>query len=103
INAKDGALAWETPFPKQGMTYNAATPIVEGDMVIFSGGGRGTKAAKVARKGDKYTVTERWSNPQTAVQFNTPVLKDGLLYGLSQGNEFFCLRAEDGKQMWTAP
>ena len=32
--------------------------------------------------------------------FGTPVLKDGLLYGLS-GGYYFCLDAKTGKTMWT--
>jgi outer membrane protein assembly factor BamB len=31
------------------------------------------------------------------------VIKDGFLYGLSAGNEFFCLNTQDGKTVWTAP
>jgi outer membrane protein assembly factor BamB len=31
------------------------------------------------------------------------VLKDGLLYGLTSGNEFYCLNAKDGKLAWSAP
>jgi outer membrane protein assembly factor BamB len=31
------------------------------------------------------------------------VLKDGLLYGITQTNEFFCVNAKDGKTLWSAP
>jgi outer membrane protein assembly factor BamB len=34
------------------------------------------------------------------VQFNTPVLKDGLLFGLSDKGVFFCLDAKTGKTDW---
>jgi len=37
------------------------------------------------------------------VQFNTPVLKGGFLYGLTAGNDLFCLNAQDGKTAWSAP
>src|SRR6185503_14914114 len=36
-------------------------------------------------------------------QFNSPVVKDGKLYGLTQGNELFCMDLQDGKTVWTAP
>jgi outer membrane protein assembly factor BamB len=103
VNAGDGKLAWETPYVVQGRGYNASTPIVDGDTVIFSGSGRGTRAVKIAKTGDGFTGEELWNNPEQSVQFNTPVLKDGLLYGLSAGNDFFCLNAKDGKTAWTAP
>ena len=35
------------------------------------------------------------------MQFNTPVLKDGFLYGLTKANLLFCLNATDGKTAWT--
>ena len=46
---------------------------------------------------------ELWSNPDLAPQFNTPVLKDGLLFGLSARGNLFCINAkdEDGKTAWT--
>src|SRR5262249_23190184 len=50
-----------------------------------------------------FAVKELWSNPDNAVQFNSPVLKNGLLYGLSARNDFFCVNAQDGKTLWTAP
>ena len=34
------------------------------------------------------------------MQFNTPVLKDGLLFGLSDKGMFFCLDAKTGKTDW---
>ena len=103
LSLSDGKLLWETPFAPAGRAYNAATPIVEGSTVIFSGSGRGTKAVKIEKAGDAFTAKELWSNPDNAVQFNTPVLKGGLLYGLSQKGDLFCLDAKDGKNLWTSP
>ena len=104
LAAGDGKLAWETPFAGQGMgAYNAATPIVDGQTLIYSGSKRGVKAVKIEKEGDALTAKELWSNPDESVQFNTPVLKDGLLYGLTQSNELFCIDAKDGKTAWTAP
>jgi outer membrane protein assembly factor BamB len=84
IGVADGKLLWEAPFPVQGRTYNAATPIVDGQTVIYAGAGRGTKAVKVEKAGDGFAAKELWSNPDNAVQFNSPVLKGGQIYGLSQ-------------------
>ena len=41
----DGKLAWETPFAVQGRGYNAATPIVDGQTIIYTGSGRGATAS----------------------------------------------------------
>lgn len=106
LTAADGKLVWETPFaaPRGPGGYNAATPIVEGQTVIFSGGGRGTKAVKLEKEGERFVGHEAWSNKDTAVQFNTPVLKDGVLYGLTQRNEYFGIDTQQqGKTAWHAP
>jgi len=103
VEAADGKLVWQAPFAVQRGGYNAATPIVKGQTLIYTGSGRGATAVKFDKEGDKITAKELWKNPDKSVQFNTPVLKDGLLYGLTQSNEFFCLNAETGKTVWSAP
>ncbi len=101
IAAADGKLLWQIPFAVTGMGYNAATPIVDGDTVIYTGQSRGTTAVKVEKKGDAFSATQVWKNPTIATQFNTPVLKDGLLFGLSDRGTFFCLKADTGQTAWT--
>ncbi len=101
VSAADGKLAWQIPFVGRRMAYNAATPIVEGQTIIYTGQGRGTAAVKIEKQGDGFAAKEIWSNPELSVQFNTPVLKDGLLYGLSDRGNFFCIDAKTGKTVWT--
>jgi outer membrane protein assembly factor BamB len=101
IGVADGKLLWEAPFPVQGMNYNAATPIVDGQTVIYAGAGRGTKAVKLEKTADGFAAKELWSNPDNGVQFDSPVLKGGQIYGVSQRGVLFCLDAKDGKTLWT--
>jgi len=101
IGVADGKLLWEAAFPAQGRAYNAATPIVDGQTVIYAGSGRGTKAVKIEKAGDGFAAKELWSNPDNGVQFNSPVLKGGQIYGLSQNGVIFCLDAQGGKTLWT--
>jgi outer membrane protein assembly factor BamB len=84
-----------------GRDYKAATPIVDGQTIVVAG--RGTKAIKIEKAGDAFVAKELWSNAEKSVQFNTPTLKNGLLYGLTQGNDLFCLDAKDGRAAWSAP
>jgi outer membrane protein assembly factor BamB len=84
------------------MQYNAATPMVDGQTVIYSGKGRGTKAVKIEKKGDEVAEKEVWSNSETAVQFNSPVITNGLVFGVSDSDKLFCINAETGKTAWTA-
>ncbi len=101
IGAADGKLLWQVPFVPQGRAYNAATPILDGQTVIYAGAGRGTKAVKIEKQGDGFAAKELWSNPEVAPQFNTPVLKDGLLFGLSSRGTLFCLDAKTGQAVWS--
>lgn len=98
IGVANGTLLWKTPFK---VRYNACTPIVDGSTIIYSGAGSGTKAVKVEKQGEGLAAKELWSNKETAVQFNTPVLKNGLLFGISADNKLFCINAKDGKTAWT--
>ncbi len=97
----DGKVLWQMSTPAQGRFYNAATPIVTGQMVICTGQGAGTKAVKIEREGDGFVTRELWTNSDLGTQYNTPVLKDGLLFGLSNNGFLFCVNAENGQTAWT--
>src|SRR5687767_14010970 len=84
------------------MVYNAATPVVDGNTVIYSGAGRGrgTKAFTFEKSAGGVTAKEVWGTTEHAVRFNTPVLKDGFVYGISDRSQLFCLDAKIGKTAW---
>ena len=98
----DGQLLWEIPY-EQGR-YNAATPIVHGQAtVIYAGPNGGITAEKIEKQGADLAAQQLWSNEENSVQFNTPVLRDGQIIGISNVNSLFCINAADGKTTWTAP
>jgi outer membrane protein assembly factor BamB len=98
----DGKLLWQLPFAGQGMrAYNAPTPIADGNTVIYAGSGRGIRAAKIEKQGDSFTAKELWSNADVATQFDTPVLDEGMLFGVSDRARFFAVSEKDGKTLWT--
>jgi outer membrane protein assembly factor BamB len=101
IGVADGKLLWKLPFAPARRAYNAATPIIDGQTVVYTGAGRGTKAVKVEKQGDGFVAKELWSNPDLAPQYNTPVLRDGLLFGLSNNSNLFCINAKTGQTAWT--
>src|SRR5262249_4145616 len=102
VSPSDGKLGWETAFAPQGRAYNAATPIVDGTRVIYTGAGRGTKAGAIEKQGDAWQLKDLWSNTN-AVQFNTPVLKSNRLFGLAQNGDLWCVDSQTGATLWTAP
>lgn len=93
VGLADGKLLWQTPF--SGGRYNTGTPIVDGQTVICSG-----RAFKIQKQGDAFAAAELWKGEPPA-NFNTPVLKDGSLYGLSGRRNFFCQNAQTGEVLWT--
>jgi outer membrane protein assembly factor BamB len=102
LNLDDGKLLWEAPFVPPNRAYNAATPIIDGSTFFYSGAGRGTKAVNLVKDADAFVAKDLWSNTN-AVQFNTPVLNNGLLYGLAQNGDLFCINTHDGRTAWTEP
>jgi outer membrane protein assembly factor BamB len=100
VNAADGALAWEAPFKPSGMGVNTATPIVDGQTIIYTGLGRGAIAVQLDKQGDTFTAKQLWTNTELSPRFSTPVLKDGLLFGLSDKAGFYCINAKTGQTAW---
>lgn len=104
VNLADGKMVWEAPFAPSGMGgNNAATPIIDGQTIIYTGSGRGTIAVELQKQGDTFTAKQLWSNTEVSPRFCTPVLKDGLLYGLSDKAGFYCINAKTGQTAWTEP
>ena len=104
LNTADGKVEWQLPFAGKGMGgYNTATPIVDGQTLIYCGSGRGAMAVKLEKDGDKIAAKELWKNADLSPQFNSPVLKNGLLFGLTQRGSFVCVNAQNGQTLWTDP
>jgi outer membrane protein assembly factor BamB len=97
----DGKLLWQVMTPAERRHYNCATPIVDDRTVIYTGQGTGTKAIEIQKQGEAFTAKELWSNEEIGTAFNTPVLKDGLLFGLSDRSTFYCMNARSGQVAWS--
>jgi len=49
----------------------------------------------------RIVLTDVWSNNDLRTQCNSPILENGLIYGLSDRGNFFCLDAKTGTAAWT--
>ena len=100
VSLADGKVLWQVKLPGGGYNVNYGTPIIDGHTIIYDAparGGRGTSMAlNIEKTGDGFKATELWKST-AAYQYNTPVLKDGLLFGLSPEKTFFCMDAKSGK------
>jgi outer membrane protein assembly factor BamB len=101
INLADGKLLWQVETPPGKWCYSAPSPVVTGTTVFSTGQGTGTRAFRIEKQGNKYSAMEIWSNTKTGAQWNTPVLRDGFLYGFSNTRRIFCINASDGQTAWT--
>jgi len=101
LSAADGKVLWQVKY-SQGR-YNTATPIVDGSTLIYAGPAQGMTAEKLDKQGGEFTAAPLWKNGDNSMNFNTPVLKDGLLYGISATNALFCVKADSGQTAWNAP
>ncbi len=98
VSLADGKLLWSTGFKQEGSRYQTATPIISGDRVILAG-----KAFAIESSWGKFSAKQVWSEGAPH-QYNTPVLKDGKLYGLTgqgQNSKLYCQDAKSGEVLWT--
>jgi outer membrane protein assembly factor BamB len=98
IGLDGGKQLWSAPF---SANYNASSPVVVGTTLIYSGESQPTRAVALTREGDKLAGKELWANRDNPVKFNTPAVRDGRLYGISQNNELFCIDVRTGKTLWS--
>jgi outer membrane protein assembly factor BamB len=100
LNLSDGKLLCQIATPVQGMYYNAPSPFIDGQTIVYSGQGTGSKSVKVEKQGDQFTTKELWANAEVGAKWNTPVLKDGFLFGFTDKKRIYCLNYTTGQTAW---
>jgi len=100
LSMTDGKLMWQIETPVQQRFYNCVSPYIDGQTIYFTGQGSGMKAIKVEKSGNEYVTKELWSNPDVGAKWNTPVLRDGFLYGFTDQKRIYCLNATTGQTAW---
>jgi outer membrane protein assembly factor BamB len=100
LNLADGKLMWQIATPVQQRFYNCVSPYIDGQTIYLSGQGNGTKAIKVEKSVNEYVTKELWNNNAVGAKWNTPILKDGFLYGFTDQKRIYCLNAANGQTSW---
>lgn len=100
LNLADGKLIWQITAQVQQRFYNCVSPYIDGQIIYYTGQGTGMKAIKVEKSGNEYVTKEIWSNTGVGAKWNTPVLKDGFLYGFTDQKRIYCLKATTGETAW---
>ena len=98
-----GKLLWSTPWPgKSNGSATVSQPVVvdESHVLISKGYGEGCQLVQLSFENDVWKVDVEWTN-QTSLRtkFTNCVVRDGFVYGLSDGI-LECVRLTDGKRQW---
>jgi outer membrane protein assembly factor BamB len=100
VNARTGQLIWKVPF-STAYDQNSVTPVVRGDLLIYSGLDNGITAARLTAKGPQTL----WQSKTASMYMNSPVWQGDLLCGFSHKNkgQYFCLNSTNGQVHWSSP
>jgi len=101
LDAGTGRELWSVPFPDE-WHENIVTPIWTGTHLIVSGTRQGTQGYTLTRTGTTWQARQQWKNTQASMYTSTPVLADGVLYGLSDKRKgyFVAIDAATGAVKW---
>jgi len=103
VSALDGSLLWTLPC-RTDYDMNIVTPVLAGNLVIFSGYRKGTTAYRLEKREGKWMPIFVWHNPDVSMFMSSPVAVGNRLFGLSQQKkgQFFCLDLPTGDVLWTS-
>src|SRR5262249_1356310 len=101
-HAQSGAAVRSSPLPDDGHE-NIVTPMWTGTHLVVSGTRQGTHGYTLKETGGKWQAVEAWKNPDVAMYMSTPVLAEGVIYGLSakKKGQIVALDAATGALKWT--
>lgn len=103
ISAADGSLLWTLPF-RTDYDMNVVTPVLVGDLAVFSGYRKGTVAYLLEKRQAEWSPKLVWHNPDVSMFMSSPVAIGNRLFGFAQQKkgQFFCLDVPTGKILWTS-
>jgi outer membrane protein assembly factor BamB len=97
----DGRQLWELATPVgTGRVQNSTSPVADQNKIYYTGLNNGVNAIEIRKEGSTFSVNKLWTNPDFSTGYNTPVLKDGFLYGISAQSKLFCINANNGQTAW---
>jgi outer membrane protein assembly factor BamB len=94
----DGRVLWRFPMDSKN---GATTPVLANDTIIVSASERVVAFRPRLRDG-VWSVETMWETKDVSTYVSSPVLADGVLFGLStkQRGQFFAIDAKTGQVLW---
>lgn len=104
VDAEDGRSLWRVPF-KTTFGRHVTTPVASGGVVAVSSHQFGLVGTRVeAGPGAAGIVaTPLWTNRTAAINFASPVVVGGHLYGVGPAKDLVCVEMATGKLAWSRP
>jgi outer membrane protein assembly factor BamB len=102
INAADGRMLWQIPFTTS-YDQNIVTPIVAGDLLLYSGIDKPLTAVRVVEKAGGWSTEPVWLNESVPMYMSSPIVAGDQLVGFTHRNkgQFFAVDLKSGKTLWT--
>lgn len=100
LDVRTGALLWRVPF-KTTFGRHVTTPVIAGDVVAISSHQFGLVGTRVGRVGSGWRATPAWTNREAAINFASPVVVDGHLYGVGPAKNLVCVEMRTGRLAWS--
>jgi outer membrane protein assembly factor BamB len=103
VDPVKGGLLWAVPFTTD-YDQNAITPLVVGDLVVYSGVDKPLRAVRPVRKGSAWEATAAWEASDVALYMSSPIAVAGRLVGFSQRKkgQIVALDPKTGHVAWAS-
>jgi outer membrane protein assembly factor BamB len=102
VAAADGKLLWNFKRQPRYGTEVVNSPIIHGDFVYVTvGAGQGCDLLRIKRDGDAFEAESVYANKNMANHHANTLLKDGHVYGYSDGKGWICQALESGEIIWS--
>lgn len=100
MSLEDGKVLWRTPV-KTSLGRHVTTPVVSGDMVIVGSFQAGLIGIRIEKDVEGLKATQAWAERASAINFASPVIAGGHLYGVGPAKNLICVDVRTGKQAWS--
>lgn len=102
VAAADGKLLWNFKRQPRYGTEVVNSPIISGDFVYVTvGAGQGCDLLRIKKDGDTFDAESVYANKNMANHHANTLLKDGHVYGYSDGKGWICQALESGEIIWS--
>ena len=103
VDLNTGKLLWSIPFVTP-CDQNIVTPLVAGDVLIFSSLDTGTFAVRVQKQGNVWSTQKVWSINDISMYMSSPLYIEGNIIGMShkKQGQLFAIDAKSGSILWTS-